>query len=234
MGSAVAPAFVIGIAGMVAGALARRLVGRLRRGARLRAPVCEVATGVLWAITGCLWGAGALPWRWLPALLGLAWLGVAASLVDFHHSRLPDALTLPAAGVAPLLLLPLGAGVVGRGLLGACVAVVGYGVVHLALPTALGLGDVKLAASLGAVLGAASWGALAVAAALAAVCTAIVAMVGACVVGLTRRAAVPHGPSMLAASWLVTAVAAVGATRAPPCPALCDLPCAIYPVRGST
>jgi leader peptidase (prepilin peptidase)/N-methyltransferase len=216
MGSAVGPAFVIGIAGMVAGALARRLLGRVRRGARVRAPVCEVAIGALWSITGGLWGAGALGSPWLPALLGLAWLGVAAGLVDLRHSRLPDALTLPAAVVAPLLLLPLGAGAVGRGLLGACVAVVGYGAVHLLLPAALGLGDVKLAASLGMVLGAASWGALFVAAALAAVGTAVVAVAGACLARLSRRAAVPHGPSMLAASWLVTVVAAVGASGAPP------------------
>jgi leader peptidase (prepilin peptidase)/N-methyltransferase len=216
MGSAVGPAFVIGIAGMVAGALARRLLGRVRRGARVRAPVCEVAIGALWSITGGLWGAGALGSPWLPALLGLAWLGVAAGLVDLRHSRLPDALTLPAAGVAPLLLLPLGAGAVGRGLLGGWVAVIGYGAVHLARPAALGLGDVKLAASLGMVLGAASWGALFVAAALAAVGTAVVAVAGACLARLSRRAAVPHGPSMLAASWLVTVVAAVGASGAPP------------------
>jgi leader peptidase (prepilin peptidase)/N-methyltransferase len=216
MGSAVGPAFVIGIAGMVAGALARRLLGRVRRGARVRAPVCEVAIGALWSITGGLWGAGALGSPWLPALLGLAWLGVAAGLVDLCHSRLPDALTLPAAGVAPLLLLPLGVGAVGRGLLGGCVAVIGYGAVHLLLSAALGLGDVKLAASLGMVLGAASWGALFVAAALAAVGTAVVAVAGACLARLSRRAAVPHGPSMLAASWLVTVVAAVGASGAPP------------------
>jgi leader peptidase (prepilin peptidase)/N-methyltransferase len=216
MGSAVGPAFVIGIAGMVAGALARRLLGRVRRGARVRAPVCEVAIGALWSITGGLWGAGALGSPWLPALLGLAWLGVAASLVDLRHSRLPNALTLPAAVVAPLLLLPLGVGAVGRGLLGGCVAVIGYGAVHLARPAALGLGDVKLAASLGMVLGAASWGALFVAAALAAVGTAVVAVAGACLARLSRRAAVPHGPSMLAASWLVTVVAAVGASGAPP------------------
>jgi leader peptidase (prepilin peptidase) / N-methyltransferase len=216
MGSAVGPAFVIGIAGMVAGALARRLLGRVRRGVRVRAPICEVATGALWSITGGLWGAGALASRWLPALLGLAWLGVAASLVDLRHSRLPDALTLPAAVVAPLLLLPLGAGAVGRGLLGGCVAVIGYGAVHLARPAALGLGDVKLAASLGAVLGGVSWSALAVAAALAAAGTAVVASIGAYVGGLPRRATVPHGPSMLAASWFVTTVAAVSATRAPP------------------
>ena len=93
----------------------------------MRAPVCELAVGALWAATGCLWGAGQLPSAWLPALLGLGWLGVAAGVVDVRHRRLPDALTAPAACLAPLGLLPLGAGAVGRGLLGALVAVVGYG-----------------------------------------------------------------------------------------------------------
>jgi leader peptidase (prepilin peptidase) / N-methyltransferase len=216
MGITVAAAFVLGVAGIVAGVLARWLLSRLRRGVRVRAPICEVAIGGLWALTGGLLGIGAQASRWLPMLLGLAWLGVAVGLVDLRYSRLPDALTLPAAGVAPLLLLPLGVGAVGRGLLGGCAAVVGYGAVHLARPAALGLGDVKLAASLGTVLGGVSWGAPAVAAALAAMGTAVVALVRACIGGLPRRATVPHGPSMLAASWLVTMVAAVGATRAPP------------------
>ena len=204
------------VAGVAAGVGARWMLGRLRRGVRVRGPVCEVAIGALWALTGGLWAAGLLAQHWVPTLLALAWLGVAAGLVDLRRTRLPNALTLPAAGVAPLLLLPLGTGAVGRGLLGACVAVIGYGAVHLALPAALGLGDVKLAASLGAVLGGVSWGALALAAVLAAVSTAVVASIRAGIGGLPRHATVPHGPSMLGASWLVTMVAAVGATTAPP------------------
>lgn len=201
---------------MVAGALARGLLGRLRRGTRVRAPVCELAVGALWATTGGLWGAGAVAARWLPALLGVAWLGVAAGLVDLRHHRLPDALTLPAAGVAPLALLPLGIGAVGKGLLGSAVAVVGYGAVHLALPAGMGAGDVKLAASLGTVLGGVSWGALAVAAGLAALGTAAAALVAAGACCRSRRGAVPHGPSMLAATWCVTALVALGARGVPP------------------
>ncbi|HEY0815562.1 MAG TPA: prepilin peptidase [Pseudonocardia sp.] len=213
-------ALALGVAGMVAGALARGLLGRLRRGVRVRAPVCELSIGALWAISGGLWGAGAVATHWLPALLGLAWLGVAAGLVDLRSYRLPDALTLPAAGLAPLALLPLGVGAVGRGLAGCAVAVACYGVVHLALPAALGAGDVKLAASLGTVLGAVSWGALVVAAGLAAVATAAAALVavgrGDLAHGEKERGVVPHGPSMLAASWVVVELAAVGAPAAPP------------------
>jgi leader peptidase (prepilin peptidase) / N-methyltransferase len=211
----------------------------------VRAPVCEVSVGALWGITGGLWGAGRLPQAWLPAVLGLAWLGVAAGLVDLRHRRLPNTLTAAAAVLGPLSLLLLGPGAVGRGLLGGLVAVVGYGLVHALRPAALGLGDVKLAGPLGAVLGAASWSALVVAAALAAVFTGVAgvfvlsagrgppraAVVGAVAAGAvaadavvpdavvpevgvseaaTHYAAVPHGPSMLAAAWLVTLATAAG------------------------
>jgi leader peptidase (prepilin peptidase)/N-methyltransferase len=206
----VAGALAYGGVGVVAGAAARRLLAGMRRGTRVRAPVCELATGGLWAVIGGLWAAGRLPSAWLPALLGLAWLAVAAGLVDVRHRRLPDTLTAPAACLAPLSLLPLGLVAVGRGLLGALVAVTGYGLVHLLRPAALGLGDVKLAAPLGAVLGAASWAALAIAAVLAA---ALTAAVGLLLVGLGRAppsAVVAHGPSMLAAAWLVILATAAG------------------------
>lgn len=216
MESAVVATFVLGVAGVVAGAFARRLLSGMRRGTRVRAPVCELVVGALWAVTGGLWGSGAVTAEWLPALLGMALLGVAAGLVDLRHHRLPDALTLPAAGLAPLTLVPLGLSAVGRGLLGAAVGVACYAAVHLAWPAALGAGDVKLAASLGTVLGGVSWGALTVAAGLAAFGTAAVAVCAAAVCGLSLRGAVPHGPSMLAASWVVTALAAMGAPAVPP------------------
>jgi leader peptidase (prepilin peptidase)/N-methyltransferase len=89
--------------------------------------------------------------------------------------------------------------------LGSVVAFAVYGAVHLVAPAAMGAGDVKLAASLGAVLAGASWAALAGAAGLAAGLTG-----GAAVVAASHRpsiGSVPHGPSMLAASWLVTVLA---------------------------
>jgi leader peptidase (prepilin peptidase)/N-methyltransferase len=95
-------------------------------------------------------------------------------------------------------------------LLAAVAAVLGYGLVHLLRRAALGLGDVKLAAPLGAVLGTASWSALAIAAVLAAVITGLVALLRLCLSRGPPPAVVPHGPSMLAAAWLLTLATAAG------------------------
>jgi leader peptidase (prepilin peptidase)/N-methyltransferase len=62
----------------------------------------------------------------------------------------------------------------------------------------MGGGDVKLAGSLGAVLGAVGWPAMAVAAVLAAAGTALLAVA-------RRTNHAPHGPSLLAATWLIAA-----------------------------
>jgi len=155
--------------GMLAGALARWLLGWLRRGADVPSPWCEVLVGVLWAATGYWWAVGRLGAAWLPLLLGLGWLAVAAGAVDVLHRRLPDALTLPALPAALLLAVPLGGAAVPRAALGAAVLAGGYLAVRLVAPAALGAGDVKLAAPLGAALGAVSWPALLVGALLAAV-----------------------------------------------------------------
>ena len=217
------------VAGWVLGGGIRRLLGRLRRGARCHAGRCEAVLALLYAATGAAWAAGLVAVDRLPLLLGLGWLAVAAGAVDLAHRRLPDALTLPAIPVGLLLLLPMGAAAAGRGLLGAVVAMAGYGAVHLLAPPAMGAGDVKLAGSLGAALAAVSWPALAVAAVLAAALTTVVAALTA--IGAAEPAAevvdsarspppgsgwsraqhraVPHGPSMLAACWLVVAAGEV-------------------------
>jgi len=69
---------------------------------------------------------------------------------------------------------------------------------------------VKLAGPLGAVLAASSWPAVPLGAVVAALLTALVATLGVTVGLLARGDALPHGPSMLAAGWLVVAGAAAG------------------------
>jgi leader peptidase (prepilin peptidase) / N-methyltransferase len=220
---------VLGVAGALAGAGARVLLRRLRRGAWIPPPWCELGGATLWAATGAAWSADVLPIVWLPAVLGLGWLAVAAGAVDLRHRRLPDALTVPALPAALLLLLPVGPAAVVRGAGGAALAVAVHAVVHLVDRRSVGAGDVKLAAPLGAVLAAVAWPALVLAAVLAALFTVAVSTVGGRAVsigawsrpavragpvpgrGLAGRA-VPHGPSMLAATWSVTvALLALGA-----------------------
>ncbi|MBO0876928.1 MAG: prepilin peptidase [Pseudonocardia sp.] len=198
--------------GMLAGSVARLVLGRLRRGARVPPPYLELAVGGLWAGAGGWWSAGGLPGRWLPLLFGLAWLGVAAGAVDILHRRLPDALTVPALPAAVLLAAPLGPFAVGRAAAGAAVLLGVHLAVRLAAPSALGAGDVKLAGALGAVLGAVSWSALLLGVVLASVITLVVtlAVVMTAASRERREFGVPHGPAMLAAGWAVLAMAATG------------------------
>jgi leader peptidase (prepilin peptidase)/N-methyltransferase len=213
------PVLLLGVlsaaAGVPAGVGARLLLRRLRRGARVPPPWCEVGVAVAWAATGAPAGTGSLPLPWLPVLLALGWFGVAAGAVDVRHHRLPDALTLPALPLALLLLVPLGLPAVLRGVAGAAVAFVAHAAVHLVVPTAMGAGDVKLAAPLGAVLAATSWEALALGGLLAAVLSGGLAALLASARRGRRRTGLPHGPSMLLATWVVAVAAAGGGARGP-------------------
>ena len=201
-------ALLCGAAGLAAGAGARLLVRRLRRGTPVPPPWCEAGVAVLWAAVGAAAQAGAVAPRWLPVLLGLGWLAVAAGAVDVRARRLPDALTLPALPVVLLLLVPVGGPAVWRGVAGAVVAVVAHLAVHLLAPAAMGAGDVKLAAPWGAALAAASWEALVVGALLATLVSGLLA--AAVLVTRGRGGTVPHGASMLLAGLLVTAAGARG------------------------
>jgi leader peptidase (prepilin peptidase)/N-methyltransferase len=206
---------VLGTLGVVAGALARWLLARLPRGADVRPPWCELSVGLAWAACGGLWAEGMLPARWLPLLLGLAWLAVAAGTTDLLHRRLPDMVTLPALPIALLATLPLGTPSMWRAALGAAALFGVYLTVRVSAPAALGAGDVKLAAPRGAALAAVSWSALLAGTVLASVLTAAVALGGwvARVAGGRHRGevgatiGVPHGPSMLVSGWFVTFVA---------------------------
>ncbi|GLE53065.1 prepilin peptidase [Mycobacterium montefiorense] len=124
------------------------------------------------------------------AAVVLVWLA-ALSCYDIRQRRLPNLLTLPAAGG-----ILTAAGCVGRGwpaLAGAAALTGLYLVVHLVAPAGLGAGDVKLAIGLGALsgcFGVAVWFAAALAAPL------LTALLGA----VLRRGSVPHGPSMCLAT----------------------------------
>jgi leader peptidase (prepilin peptidase)/N-methyltransferase len=203
-------------AGALAGRGARRLLARLERGVVLRRAWCEVALALAWGAIGLGWAWGRVAPQWLPALLGLAWLGVAVTAVDLRHRRIPDALTLPALPLALLCALPVGGDAPVRAAAGAAVAAGAHAAVHLLSRRALGAGDVKLAAPLGAVLAAAAWPAVPLAALLAGLLTAGAGAVGLACGTLRRGAALAHGPSMALAAALVTTWLVITPNGVPP------------------
>jgi leader peptidase (prepilin peptidase)/N-methyltransferase len=171
-----------------------------------RYPLVEAGTAALFGLTA--WFTG--PSWTLPALLYLAAIGVALTLIDLDVHRLPDAIVLPSYGVGAALLLvadlvPDGAfdaGSAVRALIGAAAMFAFYFVLLVVYPSGMGFGDVKLAGVLGLYLGWFGWGAL------------VVGGFGAFVLGgvfsvgllLTRRAGrksgVPFGPWMIAGAIL--------------------------------
>ncbi|WP_337662117.1 A24 family peptidase [Actinoalloteichus sp. AHMU CJ021] len=192
-----------------AATLGRRLLRRPPRGIRVPAPWCELALAALWAAALLRSATGDLPWWWLPVPLALGWLAVLLAATDLTDRRLPDALTLPAVPAALVVVWFAGAlapdpDMLARAALGGILLTGLYLVAHRWAPEALGLGDVKLAASTGTVLAAVSWPALLLGA-LGAVLVTGLAGALALLVGCGPRATLPHGLPMLGCAWLVTA-----------------------------
>ena len=142
----------------------------------------------------------------------LAYVPVAVELarIDFRERRLPDRLTLPAAGGA-LVLLALDGFSIGffplyRAFLGAIVLFLAYFAMNLLTRGGMGMGDVKLALSIGALTGYLSWESVVVA-------TMVAFLIGGGVSAYLlatgrsgRKDAIPFGPFMIigafAAVWL--------------------------------
>jgi leader peptidase (prepilin peptidase) / N-methyltransferase len=187
-----------------------------------RCPACRARIGppplTLEVATAAL--LGALAARVHPALVLAAacWLAVCAvplAWTDVAVQRLPDVLTVPGyAGTTALLLVAAAATgrwgdllrSVGGGLaLAAC-----YLVLVAASRSAVGLGDAKLAASLGTLLAWAGWPAL-IAGTVAGFLLAAV-----CGLGLlaarraTLRQKIPFGPFMIAGAFLALLATAAG------------------------
>ena len=123
----------------------------------------------------------------------------ALSVYDLRQRRLPNWLTLPGAAVVMLVAAAAGHGL--PAVLGGAALAGLYLVVHLAAPTAMGAGDVKLAVGLGALTGCFGVEVWFLAALGASLLTAVIAVVPRC------GRAVPHGPSMCAASVAAIALA---------------------------
>ncbi|WP_245155050.1 A24 family peptidase [Nocardioides sp. 1609] len=168
-----------------------------------RYPLVEAGTGAAFAVTA---------WRFddpvvLVAALVVVGAGIGLALIDLEHQRLPFAITRVAT-ILVVLVVVAGAAA-GSTIDWTAVAVsvacwTGlYALLHYGSGgRAMGLGDVALAPVLGLVLGLVGWPA------------AIVGLFGGFVLGtvvlvplratgrIGRRAAVPHGPFMLAGAAL--------------------------------
>jgi leader peptidase (prepilin peptidase) / N-methyltransferase len=175
---------------------------RCRAAIGARSPLVEVGMGLLWfAITLRLVSAG-LGWA-VPAYLALGFLCVALAVIDARTRLLPNRITYPAFPImlALLLLASIGLGDLGRlvrGLLAALALGAFFFLLALISPRGMGLGDVKLAPTLGLSLGWLSWGAVAFGVFAGFLLGGLAGLAAIALLGLTRKSLLPFGP------WLVT------------------------------
>lgn len=206
-------ALVWGAVGLVAGLALRRWLGR--RSYRY-ADEQERPAGPLWWVVPVLTAAaGAVGWQFagsrpvaLTYVASVAWM-VALAAIDIDVRRLPDRWTLTSWPVVVVALAGCSLALDGAWdrWLTSLACGVASGLLHLLLafvnPGGLGLGDVKLAVTLGLLTGWLGWP-LAVVGFLAAFAVGTVVGIGVALVsGAGRKATFPFGPSMLAGAVLV-------------------------------
>lgn len=161
----------------------------------VRYPLVELATAVLFGLVGARFGLDPA----LPAFLLFTWLLLVVAVIDAETRKIPNRLTYP---LTPVLLVLLVAAALVAGEPGALVRAALAGLaasgalllLALIYPAGMGIGDVKLAVSLGLVLGYLSWGHVLVGVAggflLGAIGGVAVMVVG----GGGRKTQIPFGP----------------------------------------
>jgi leader peptidase (prepilin peptidase)/N-methyltransferase len=176
-----------------------------------RYPIIEFITGVLFA---------GITWRILdldrgpavPAYLYFVAIGVALTMIDIDHKRLPDKIVLPSwivvAGLLTVGTIAHGNwGDLGRAGIGAAGLFAGYFLLAFAYPAGMGFGDVKLSFILGGVLAYLSWPVFAV----GAFGGFLLGSLGGILLLATgrgnRKTAIPYGPYMIAGAYIAIFVA---------------------------
>lgn len=179
----------------------------------IRYPLVETATALAFAgVVAAVLLAGPTPWV-LPALLYLAAVSIALTLIDVDVRRLPDVIVLPGY---PVLFVLLAVASAGSGDWGALVragigAVAGFGfflLLVLVYPAGMGGGDVKLAGLLGMVLGWYGWGVLVLGLFLGFLLGGLVGLALLALRLATRKTMLPFGPYMVVGAWLALGFAA--------------------------
>jgi leader peptidase (prepilin peptidase) / N-methyltransferase len=174
-----------------------------------RYPLVEAGTAAAFGAVAAWNGADWL----LPALLYLAAISIALTMIDLAVRRLPNAITLPSYLIAAALLTvaALAEGEPGR-LLRAAISGAAlyafYFVLMVAKPGGMGFGDVKLAGVLGLYLGWFGWQHAVVGAFLAFAVGGIVGITLMLLGRAGRKTQIPFGPYMILGAWLGLAYAA--------------------------
>ena len=161
----------------------------------------------LWSAGSTAVAFGLLAWRFgwdwvLPALLVFAAASVVLSIVDYAEKRLPNKVIAPMF-IALVVLLAVAALAIGDwiallwALGGAVVMFAVYFLLALISPSAMGMGDVKLAAPIGLMLGWFGLSAWLVGLLAAFLVGGVIAIVALLLRRVTLRGSIPFGPSML-------------------------------------
>lgn len=141
-------------------------------------------------------------------LLALCWLalvGVILIFVDIAVHRLPDRLTLAGFAGAAIILAFDDLSRFGWAMVGSLGLSAWYLLLAVANPGGMGLGDVKLALSLGLVLGWFGWLAVVYGAAAGFVFSGLFAIAMVVSGKLTRKDSIAHGPFMLLGAFVAIA-----------------------------
>ncbi|WP_233521488.1 prepilin peptidase [Streptomyces triticagri] len=176
-----------------------------------RTPVLAVVTALLCAALAATSGLHPETAVWLLLLP----VGVLLAVIDATVHRLPDLLTLPAAGAAAALLglAALGDSATGSwttALLGGLGLGGAYFILFLIHPSGMGFGDVKLALVLGVTLGWYGWDSVVRGFVLGIFYGGAYAFILLSSKRAGRRTAMPLGPSMLAGSFTALLLGGLG------------------------
>jgi leader peptidase (prepilin peptidase)/N-methyltransferase len=172
----------------------------------LRYPLVELAMGLLWFVVALRLAGAGLGWA-VPAYLVFTFVCLVLAVIDAATRLLPNRITYPAFPVVAGLLLVASLGLgdlgrFGRGLLAAAGVGGFFLVLALISPRGMGLGDVKLAPTLGLALGWLSWGTVAVGVFAAFLLGGLAGLAGIVALGLSRKSLLPFGPWLVAGAQL--------------------------------
>jgi leader peptidase (prepilin peptidase)/N-methyltransferase len=192
----------LAVAGLALGRIQCALIARYVRAAP-RPVVAGLVTAVL---LGAL-GARVHPPVALAAACALAVCAVPLGFIDAAVQRLPDALTAAAyAGTVVLLLLAAAVSghwdEAGRAVLGGLALAAVYLALLFISPSGMGLGDVKLAISLGTLLAWRSWQVLVLGGFAGFLLAAVYSIALLATRRATRKQHIPFGPFMIAGAFL--------------------------------